>query len=110
MTRFVVDAQLPPGLARLLDAKGYPAEHVHNLALGSATDDAIWEYALKTGSAVISKDEDFANRIALHPDGPAIVWLRIGNTSNKALLAWFVPILPSIIKALSKGEKLIEIL
>jgi predicted nuclease of predicted toxin-antitoxin system len=72
VTRFVVDAQLPPALARLLDARGFPAEHVHDLGLGSAADDAIWDYALRSGGAVISKDEDFANRIALDPDGPAI--------------------------------------
>jgi hypothetical protein len=40
--------------------------------------------------------EDFAERCLYSRDQPVIVWLRIGNTSNQALLRWFV--LPEILR------------
>jgi predicted nuclease of predicted toxin-antitoxin system len=43
------------------------------------------------------------------PTGPAIVWLRIGNTSRKALLTWFASMLPKIETALASGEKIVEV-
>lgn len=44
--RFVVDAQLPPALARLLTAKGHSAVHVEDVGLRDADDSPIWGYAL----------------------------------------------------------------
>ena len=38
-----------------------------------------------------------------------IVWLRLPNTRRTELLAWFDNVLPSIISALERGEKLIEV-
>jgi predicted nuclease of predicted toxin-antitoxin system len=107
--RFLVDAQLPPALATFLNSSGHHAEHVAMLGLASATDSIIWSYAEENQAIIISKDEDFANRIALHPEGPPIVWIRIGNTGNRALLEWFGPMLPVLEKALIAGEKLIEL-
>jgi len=40
---------------------------------------------------------------------PAIVWLRIGNCTNRVLFAWLEPLLPEIKSRLNAGEKLIEI-
>ena len=38
-----------------------------------------------------------------------IVWLRIGNTSNQALLRWFVPLWPEIMRRIGLGDRLIEV-
>ena len=62
MIRFLIDAQLPPGLAQKLAARSYPSEHVNRVDLGIASDDAIWRYAASTGAILITKDEDFAIR------------------------------------------------
>jgi predicted nuclease of predicted toxin-antitoxin system len=40
---------------------------------------------------------------------PIIVWLRVGNTSRRALLEWFEPLLPQIETLISQGDRLIEI-
>jgi len=53
---FLIDAQLPPGLARRLAARGYPAEHVNRIGMGAAGDNAIWRHAARTGAALITKD------------------------------------------------------
>jgi predicted nuclease of predicted toxin-antitoxin system len=52
---------------------------------------------------------DFAERCLYSRDQPVIVWLRIGNTSNQALLSWFVPLWPVIIRRIELGDRLIEV-
>ena len=109
MTRFVVDAQLPPALARWLASQGYVAEHVLNLSMARTSDRGIWEYALARGAVIVTKDQDFASRRAAEKDGPPIVWLRCGNTRRNELLAWFEHWFSAIVAALERGEILIEI-
>lgn len=110
MIRFLVDAQLPPALARWLDLKGYPAEHVSSIEMMAATDSAIWTVAIETGAVIVTKDEDFAIRRNLATDStPAVVWIRIGNTRKAELLRWMETILPTIVKALENGETLVEV-
>ena len=63
--RFVVDAQLPPALARYLASQGHQSEHVFDLDMIGADDSVIWNYADASGAATITKDEDFAIRISV---------------------------------------------
>ncbi len=107
--RFLVDAQLPPALARWPTAAGYQAEHVADLGVADARDLAIWDRALETAAVIISKDEDFVVWRSVRTPSPSIVWLRRGNTSGRDLLQWFAPLLPVIVAALEKGETLIEV-
>ena len=58
---------------------------------------------------IVTKDEDFAEWVLRGRRGPSVVWLRVGNTSGSALLAWFEPLLPTIVKKLDEGERLIEV-
>lgn len=108
--RFLVDAQLPPALARLLADAGHIAEHVVDCGLATASDRQIWDHARVTSAVIITKDEDFAVRRAVAIDGPAVVWIRRGNTTRRDLLSWFKPILPVVIDALLNDETLIEII
>jgi predicted nuclease of predicted toxin-antitoxin system len=107
--RFLVDAQLPPALARWIESQGYVAEHVHDFAGEGASDRSLWAYAATIGAVIISKDEDFVSLRSIEPEGVAVVWVRVGNTRKQALLKWFSPLFPTIVKALAQGEKLIEI-
>lgn len=107
--RFLVDAQLPSALARWLAAEGYQAEHVSDCGLENARDTKIWLYAQDKDAVIITKDEDFALMRALKTEGPAVLWLRLGNTRKAALLSWFEPLLPDIIVALERGEVLLEV-
>jgi predicted nuclease of predicted toxin-antitoxin system len=110
MIRFLVDAQLPPGLARRLTTRGYPAEHVNRIDLGIATDGAIWQHAIRTAATLITKDEDFVALANQQSGGPQVVWIRFGNISNDALWRAIDPQLDEIIQALKAGERIVEVL
>jgi predicted nuclease of predicted toxin-antitoxin system len=107
--RFLVDAQLPPALVPWLIAKGHEAEHVADQAMQTASDSAIWDYALATSAAIITKDEDFAQRKVLTSTGPAVVWIRLPNTRRRELLEWFETVMPQILVALERGETFVEV-
>lgn len=107
--RFLVDAQLPPALARWLAAQGHEAAHVGDLGMQAASDAAIWDHAMASSSAIVTKDEDFAQRKVLADYGPAVVWIRLPNTRRRDLLAWFATVLPEILAAMARGETLIEV-
>ena len=107
--KFLVDAQLPPALARWLKETGHEAEHVEDLGLREGSDAAIWARALQSGAIIITKDEDFAARSVQSTAPPVIVWFRIGNTTNRALHAWFEPRLPGIVQLVAQGNRLVEV-
>ena len=67
--KWLVDAQLPPALARMLSSAGHDARHVADLGLRHADDSPIWKRALQENAIVITKDEDFARRRVLAPGG-----------------------------------------
>ena len=107
--RFLLDAQLPPALADWLREQRHHAEHVLEIDLAQKDDNAVWAHAARAGAVIISKDEDFAEWIKRGRTGPYVVWLRIGNCSNRALREWLEALLPSILKKLEEGERLIEV-
>jgi predicted nuclease of predicted toxin-antitoxin system len=104
-----VDAQLPPALARWLGEQGFPATPVREVGLRESDDGSILNFAGSGGWTVITKDEDLVTRSIGDPATPAVVWLRLGNCTNRVLFAWFGPFLPDIERRLNDGEKLIEI-
>ena len=58
-------------------------------------------------SVLVSKDEDFVT-LRL-PDRFALVWLRVGNATNRALLAWVEPRWERVEALLDMGERLVEL-
>jgi predicted nuclease of predicted toxin-antitoxin system len=106
--RFLVDAQLPPALARSIESHGHRAEHVFDLGLAQAPDDQVRAIAAESGAVIVTKDEDFSVHHILH-QGPSVVWVRIGNTRRTELLKRFDAELPTIVAALERGETLIEL-
>jgi predicted nuclease of predicted toxin-antitoxin system len=108
--RFLIDAQLSPGLARHLNVLGHEAVHVADVALATASDKQIWRHATATDAVLITKDEDFVTMRALsRHGGPTIVWVRVGNTTTRALIALFSSVLPEILGAIGRGETVIQI-
>jgi predicted nuclease of predicted toxin-antitoxin system len=107
--KFLVDAQLPPGLAHWISRHGHDATHVFDLGLQSAGDAAIWERAHQDNAIIVSKDEDFVDRWLLSEAPVPLIWIRKGNCSNRVLIAWFEPLWPETLKRLEQGERFIEL-
>lgn len=107
--RFLVDAQLPPALARYLCDTGHQAEHVYDIGMGEASDRKIWNYAIQNNAVIITKDEDFVYLSSTSSDTPSVVWVRVGNIGKQALLRWMEPLMIRIISEIETGEKIIEI-
>jgi predicted nuclease of predicted toxin-antitoxin system len=104
--KFLVDAQLPPGLCVGLASRGHDAVHVADVLAGETPDAQVAAHALREGRVLITKDDDFARN---HGDSLVIVWLRIGNASNRALAEWLEERWLGIEAALADGETLIEV-
>jgi len=110
--KFLIDAQLPPLLAVWLQEAGHEAVHVRDIGLREADDGAIWDHAMQTGAAIVTKDEDFVARAAHAADSapPVIVWLRVGNTTNQALRTWLQTRLSGTLELAENGHRLIEVI
>lgn len=107
--KFLIDAQLPPGLAGWLSERDHIATHVNDIFLIGAEDPEIWDYALNDGSIIITKDEDFSERVSRTKSGPLVVWLRIGNATNRNLFEWLEPRWESVIHLLEGRNRLVEV-
>ncbi len=108
--RFLVDAQLPIGLARMLEQHGHEAKHVADLMMMETPDMDIWKWAKQSKSTIISKDEDFVILHSAEDQPVPLIWVRVGNTRRKVLLEWFERLLPLIEEKLASGELLLELI
>lgn len=79
-----------------------------DLGLLAATDQQIWDEAISRSAVLVTKDRDFPLRRAARSDGPAILWVRVGNASNRKLIELALRALPAIIDAIERGEAVIE--
>ena len=107
--RVLVDAQLPRSLARWLGERGLSATSVRELGLRDSDDGSIWNFAIAGNWTVLTKDEDFVARCVRHSPAPSVVWLRLGNCTNRVLFAWLGQLLPEIKNRLNAGERFIEV-
>ena len=91
-------------------AHGHEAEHVVDAGLATANDRRIWDRAVAIGAVLITKDEDFVTMRALsRHGGPTIIWVRVGNTTTRALIVGFGSVLPGILEAIERGETVVQI-
>jgi predicted nuclease of predicted toxin-antitoxin system len=63
--RFLVDANLSPRVAELLNAAGHDALAVRDVGLKDAPDDEILDHARANDRVVISHDTDFGTLLAV---------------------------------------------
>jgi predicted nuclease of predicted toxin-antitoxin system len=105
---FLIDAQLPPSLAEAWRRAGHQAIHVADIGLLTASDRQIWDEAVARNAVLVTKDRDFPLLRAAWDDGPAILWVRVGNANNNVLIAQILRATPAIVDALERGETVIE--
>ena len=105
--KFLIDAQLPPALCTWIIKRNQEAVHVADVLSGETPDESVARFAREAGQVIVTKDEDFAFFHAT--EGLQILWLRIGNASNRNLTAWLAPRWEEIVAALTAGELIIEV-
>jgi len=103
--RFLVDAQLPPVLARWIASHDHVAEHVAVALAPTEQDAVIVRHAVDTGAVIVTKDSDF---LTLAPPPPLII-VTTGNITNQALLALFRERFGRAVDALARGETVVEV-
>ena len=106
---FLVDAQLPPQLARQLERAGHDAVHVVDVLAADASDTALMALAGAQGRIVISKDADFLILAARGQPPVQFLWVRLGNISNQDLIARIMGAMPALTSALGNGAPVVEL-
>lgn len=105
-----VDAQLPPSLAVWLRENfAVEAVPVRELGLLRARDEEIFSRARDSGATILTKDADFARLRQTRQDGPAVIWLRVGNTSNRRLQEHLRAAFAEALELVAGGEAVVEI-
>jgi predicted nuclease of predicted toxin-antitoxin system len=79
------------------------------VGLLTAPELEIWHYAERVSAVIVTKDSDFAAMRTHAENGPAVVWLRLGNATNEAMERALLAALMEIIAAVKTGETLVEI-
>jgi predicted nuclease of predicted toxin-antitoxin system len=83
---FLVDAQLPRRLARILASAGHDALHTLDLSRANRTTDAeINAISLRQKRVVITKDADFVDSFLLSKEPYKLLLVSTGNTRTKTL-------------------------
>jgi predicted nuclease of predicted toxin-antitoxin system len=80
--KLLFDENLSHYLVGMLEMLFPDSVHVRDVGLARADDRAIWAYAMEHDLAIVSKDEDFAERALLEGPPPKVVWIRVGNCTT----------------------------
>lgn len=103
--KFLVDAQLPIGLARLLQEAGYDTIHTRELPQQNATPDSIINsLSLQEERVVITKDSDFVDSFLTVQQPYKLLLVTTGNIRNSELETLFAANLSLIVDLLSQNN------
>jgi predicted nuclease of predicted toxin-antitoxin system len=85
--KLLFDHHLSPTLVERLADLFPQSEHVWNVNLHSASDDAIWFHAREHEYTIVSKDADFSELSMQHGYPPKLIWLQVKNSSTDEIEA-----------------------
>jgi predicted nuclease of predicted toxin-antitoxin system len=101
--KFLVDAQLPIRLARLLQEEGHDTIHTKELPQQNATPDSIINsLSIQQERVVIAKDSDFVDSLLTMQQPYKLLLVTTGNIRNSDLEKLFAANLPIIVDLLSQ--------
>jgi predicted nuclease of predicted toxin-antitoxin system len=104
MARYLIDANLPRWFS-LWSGGDYVFVHDND---PHWTDTEIWHYAAAHGLTIVTKDADFSNRVLLHPEGPHVIHIRVGNLKLQELHSYLSNIWPDVLSA-SATSRLVQV-
>ena len=101
--KFLVDAQLPIRLARMLREGGYDTIHTRELSQQNATPDSIINsISIQEERIVITKDSDFVDSFLTMQQPYKLLLVTTGNIKNTDLEILFTTNLSLIVDLLSQ--------
>jgi predicted nuclease of predicted toxin-antitoxin system len=107
--RFIIDAQLPPGLKKVFSDLEMDAIHTDDLPdKNRTTDNQICEISVLEERIVVTKDYDFVDTHYIAGIPRKLILISTGNIKNKELFDLLNSNIGNIINALETGN-LIEI-
>ncbi|MFM7535381.1 MAG: DUF5615 family PIN-like protein [Acidimicrobiales bacterium] len=107
--RFLVDAQLPARLARLLTSLGHDAVHTSQLPDGNRTPDGrVAAIADAEQRVLVTKDGDFRDSHLLRRSPERLLIVGTGNISNDELLDLVEANVDDIVGSLT-GSSVVEL-
>lgn len=75
----LLDENLIPGFAIILQELGYSARHVYDVDLDQTPDEEIISFARSSGETILTNDLDFSRIMALSRERfPSIITFRLG--------------------------------
>ena len=102
---FIIDAQLPYGIKKILTDKGHDTIHTDDLHEKERTGDAtIRTIAEKEMRIVITKDSDFFDSYYIQGIPKKLFLITTGNIKNKKLFDLFSANLSRIIRLFEKNN------
>lgn len=107
--KLLVGNQLPLALAVHLRGWGFDCTHLLEIGLDTADDITVWGHAIADERIVVSKDEDFLLLASRPGDRGRLIWVRLGNCRNAALLAAFDRTRDALLQAAASGQRVIEL-
>lgn len=83
--KLLLDQNLSPRLAGRLASLFPGTVHVGDLGLDRADDLEVWQHAGEHGFAIVTKDADFNELLAVRGSPPKVIWIRRGNCATSAI-------------------------
>lgn len=83
--KLLFDENLSRRLVRLLAAEFPDSAHPDLLEIRGATDSKLWDLAQQEDFIIVSKDNDFRQRIFLSGPPPKVIWLSVGNAGTDVI-------------------------
>ena len=108
--RVLLDAQLLPSIAPWLAQRlQCEVDHLDGSPHAGAPDERIFSVHRLPGAVIFTKDQDFVELVSRLGPPPQIVWIRIGNSTNRVLRQAFESSLANVAALLAAGEAIVEL-
>lgn len=103
--KFLLDANIPPSLARVLEERGHDVLLCSSLPAAHLTRDGVLnEISLREQRVVVTKDTDFWHSLVLQGRPWKLLLVRTGNIRLRDFVEWFRQKLPEAEAVLSAGN------
>lgn len=106
--KFLLDENISPSLAVLLQELGYEARHVNEIGYNNTPDFKISKFAATSGEIIITHDTDFGTILALTgSERPSVVLFRWKIISAQLVFQFLVSYLPQLAENLTNGALIV---